>query len=140
MTHSFRKKSFCPSRKRLPAYSRGHGEKKNRNTARIKFLVSKLGIEEFKRLVVAERDILPYDSAWTDYLKDVPVYEEKPLKPAAFLQIAHCASGWFRAVVCNRTFTGSGREAMRRYRNAAAWGTSPPLNCALLADLARKYT
>ena len=63
------------------------GEKKNRNTARIKFLVSKLGIEEFKRLVVAEREILPYDPRWTSYLKDVEVYEEQPLKPSALLQI-----------------------------------------------------
>jgi sulfite reductase (ferredoxin) len=64
-----------------------HGEKKNRNTARIKFLITKLGIDEFRRLVIEERAILPYDPAWTAYLKGVPVYEEKPLKPAAFLQI-----------------------------------------------------
>ena len=39
------------------------GEKKNRNTARLKFLVSKLGIEEFKRLVEEEREILTLRSA-----------------------------------------------------------------------------
>jgi type VI secretion system protein ImpJ len=31
------------------------GEKKNRNTARLKFLVTKLGMEEFKRLVLVPR-------------------------------------------------------------------------------------
>src|SRR6266481_5797971 len=47
------------------------GEKKNRNTARLKFLVTYLGMEEFKRLVWAERSTLPDDPAWTAYLGDV---------------------------------------------------------------------
>ena len=32
-----------------------HGEKKNRNAARIKFLVDKWGIEKFREAVVEER-------------------------------------------------------------------------------------
>src|SRR5580700_1197292 len=71
------------------------GEKKNRNTARLKFLVSKLGIDEFKRLVAAEREILPYDSRWTDYLKDLPDYKEEPLKPPSLLQIGAAQSQGF---------------------------------------------
>jgi sulfite reductase (ferredoxin) len=63
------------------------GEKKNRNTARIKFLVNKLGIEEFKRLVLEERATLPHDDRWTAYLADVAAYEETPLKPPSLLQI-----------------------------------------------------
>jgi sulfite reductase (ferredoxin) len=63
------------------------GEKKNRNAARIKFLVNKLGIEEFKRLVLEERAILEPDDRWTAYLKDVPRAEETPLKPPSLLQI-----------------------------------------------------
>ena len=35
------------------------GEKKNRARARVKFLVAKLGLEEFIRLVEEERNILP---------------------------------------------------------------------------------
>ena len=35
------------------------GEKRNRARARLKFLVAKLGIEEFRRLVLEERAILP---------------------------------------------------------------------------------
>src|SRR5262249_1428109 len=35
------------------------GEKKNRNRARLKFLVEELGIEKFKELVMQERRILP---------------------------------------------------------------------------------
>ena len=63
------------------------GEKKNRNTARLKFLLTKLGIEEFKRLVWAERATLPHDPAWTAYLRDIPNYQETPLKPPSLLQI-----------------------------------------------------
>jgi sulfite reductase (ferredoxin) len=63
------------------------GEKKNRNTARLKFLVTRLGMEEFKRLVLAERAILTHDPAWTAYLKDVDQHEETPLKQPSLLQI-----------------------------------------------------
>jgi len=63
------------------------GEKKNRNTARIKFLVHKLGIEEFRRLVIEERAQLPTDPAWQLALAQIPEYEEKPLKEPALLQI-----------------------------------------------------
>ena len=61
------------------------GEKKNRNRARVKFLVAKLGIDEFKRLVEEERKILPHDDAWTNWLKDVPAWQENPLKDAVQL-------------------------------------------------------
>ena len=59
------------------------GEKTNRARARIKFLVAKLGIEEFSRLVEEERKILPEDPAWTAYLDDLDSYVEEPLKIAA---------------------------------------------------------
>lgn len=38
-----------------------HGEKKNRARARLKFLVSKLGVEDFRAMVEAERAALPDD-------------------------------------------------------------------------------
>jgi sulfite reductase (ferredoxin) len=59
------------------------GEKKNRAQARIKFLVAKLGIDEFRRLVLEERQILPHDPRWTSYLTELDRYAEKPLKPAS---------------------------------------------------------
>ncbi len=59
------------------------GEKTNRARARIKFLVAKLGIEEFIRLVEEERKIMPEDPAWTAYLDDLDSYVEEPLKIAA---------------------------------------------------------
>lgn len=61
------------------------GEKKNRAQARLKFLVAKLGIEEFRRLVWEERQVLPEDARWTSYLEELPAYGEKPLKSPSAL-------------------------------------------------------
>lgn len=63
------------------------GEKKNRNTARLKFLVTKLGLEEFRRLVLEERATLPEDPAWTAWIPKVDQYQEAPLKPPSLFQI-----------------------------------------------------
>src|SRR5271154_3222297 len=57
------------------------GEKKNRNRARIKFLVQDLGIEKFKELVLEERKALPFDPRWTDFVKDAERFEETALRP-----------------------------------------------------------
>jgi sulfite reductase (ferredoxin) len=54
------------------------GEKKNRNKARLKFVVQKLGIEEFKRVVLEERRTMPEDPSWRKYFDEIPRYEEKP--------------------------------------------------------------
>ena len=58
------------------------GEKQNRGRARIKFLVSKLGIEEFRRLVAEERKTLPHDDRWTAYLNDMPHTRGEAPRPA----------------------------------------------------------
>ncbi len=64
------------------------GEKENRGRARIKFLVAKLGIEEFRRLVFEERAKLPHDPRWTAYLDTLPDYRETPAKSGAPLPAA----------------------------------------------------
>ena len=61
------------------------GEKKNRARARLKFLVAKLGIEEFRRLVLEERAILPQDGRWTLYMDNLGVTDEVPTRPAGVL-------------------------------------------------------
>ena len=53
------------------------GEKKNRARARIKFLIAKLGIDEFRRLVTEERKGQPEDSRWTEYLADLNSYHKE---------------------------------------------------------------
>lgn len=80
---------FCPEEEILPvtqAISRVFarlGEKNNRARARIKFLVTKLGIEEFRRLVEEERKNLRPDPRWTQYLEAAHAFKEEPLKPGA---------------------------------------------------------
>ncbi|HEX3729026.1 MAG TPA: nitrite/sulfite reductase, partial [Opitutaceae bacterium] len=58
-----------------------HGEKKNRNAARIKFLVDKWGIEKFREEVAAVRKELREDPRWLDLLKDVDRETESALRP-----------------------------------------------------------
>jgi sulfite reductase (ferredoxin) len=63
------------------------GEKRNRGRARMKFLIEKIGFDEFRRLVIEERKVLPHDPRWTGYLKDVERYEEQPLRASAPLEV-----------------------------------------------------
>jgi sulfite reductase (ferredoxin) len=63
------------------------GEKENRGRARIKFLVAKLGIEEFRRIVLEERAKLPYDPRWTAYLENLDRYRETPRREGAPLDL-----------------------------------------------------
>ena len=58
------------------------GEKKNRNRARIKFLVAELGIEEFKRLVEEEIKTVPHDPRHTAFLDEMPRTGGPPARPA----------------------------------------------------------
>ena len=79
---------FTPEEKFLPemqAVARVYarlGEKKNRNRARIKFLVSQLGIEEFRRLVDLEMKTIPYDPRHTAFLADMPHTQGEPARTA----------------------------------------------------------
>jgi sulfite reductase (ferredoxin) len=76
---------FVPESEILPlsqAISRifaRYGEKKNRNKARIKFLISQIGIDEFRRLVKAERESLDHDPEWQAWLANLKAYEESAL-------------------------------------------------------------
>jgi sulfite reductase (ferredoxin) len=78
--------SFVPVEEMLPlaqAIARVYGrlgEKKNRNRARIKFLVQDLGIAKFKELVLEERKTLPPDPRWTEFVSDAEQFEESALK------------------------------------------------------------
>ncbi len=76
--------AFLPEAELLPvtqALSRVFarlGEKKNRARARLKFLVAKLGIDELKRLVLAEREGLIDDPRWTAFLSELDAPYEQP--------------------------------------------------------------
>ncbi|MDH3201889.1 MAG: nitrite/sulfite reductase [Myxococcales bacterium] len=77
---------FCPEEELLPlaqAVSRVFarlGEKQSRARARIKFLVQKLGIDEFKKLVAEERETLRPDERWTAFLDDLHSTDEQPVR------------------------------------------------------------
>jgi sulfite reductase (ferredoxin) len=82
--------SFVPPEELLPltqAIARVFarlGEKKNRNRARIKFLIQDLGIEKFRELVSEERKVLPFDPRWTEYIEQARAeFQEAPLKASA---------------------------------------------------------
>ena len=59
-----------------------YGEKKNRNRARIKFLIQDMGIEKFKELVLEERKILPHDPRWIEYMEEAAHFVEEPSRKA----------------------------------------------------------
>ena len=64
---------FCPEEDVMPvARAIGRvfaklGEKKNRQKARLKFVVAKLGIDEFRKVVEEERRTMPEDPSWRKY-------------------------------------------------------------------------
>jgi sulfite reductase (ferredoxin) len=106
---------FLPEEELLPttqAISRVFarlGEKKQRDRARIKFLIAKLGVEEFKRLVLEERKTLQPDPRWTAYLEGIEQYADKPLKPPTFLNGQKRPEGfdaWYATNVYRQKQTG----------------------------------
>jgi sulfite reductase (ferredoxin) len=114
------------------------GEKKNRNTARLKFVVSKLGIDEFRRLVLEERAGLKYDPRWTSYLKEAHVHQEEALKPASLLQIEPVRpegfDNWQRINVYQQR-----QEGYSTVTIALPLGDITGAQLRKVADLARKY-
>jgi len=114
------------------------GEKKNRAQARLKFLVVKLGIEEFRRLVWEERQILPDDPHWTSYLDHLPAYGETPLKPPSPLSaektLPEGFAEWQRSNVKAQKQTGYAIATV-----ALPLGDLSSDQTRKLADVARRY-
>lgn len=113
------------------------GEKRNRARARVKFLVSKLGIDEFKRLVLEERAKLPHDDAWTAYLDRLPEYAEEPLRPASAADAGGGEAGfaaWSRSNVYEQRQTGYLVATV-----ALPLGDITSHQLRRLSDIARKY-
>ena len=57
------------------------GEKKTRSRARLKFLIEKMGMEDFKKAVLEEREKLPEDPRWVSMVQNLEKTDEQPLKP-----------------------------------------------------------
>jgi sulfite reductase (ferredoxin) len=114
------------------------GEKENRSRARIKFLVKKLGAEEFKRLVKEERKVLRPDPRWTAFLADLHATDEKPLKPPSELGKGPFPKGF-------EAWQRSNVQPQRQAGYSIATITTPlgdftPTQGRAIANLARKYT
>src|SRR5438874_9242695 len=70
------------------------GEKKNRNKARLKFLVQKLGIDKFREIVLEERRTMPEDPTWRKFFDEIPRWEEKPGLPVVQLTFGKRPEGF----------------------------------------------
>ncbi len=135
--------AFLPEEELLPmcqAMSRVFarlGEKKNRNTARLKFLVNKLGLEEFRKLVLEERKSLADDPAWTAYLKNLKVTDETPLKAGVALNGQPKPEGfdaWLKTNVYRQRQAGYAVATV-----TLPLGDFSARQARALADVARKY-
>ncbi|MBM4261774.1 MAG: nitrite/sulfite reductase [Deltaproteobacteria bacterium] len=113
------------------------GEKRNRARARIKFLVAQLGIDEFKKLVAEERQKLPHDPRWTEFLASVNEPSEQPLKAGISLN-GHARPDGFDAWYKTNVYR-------QRQPGYVAATVSLPLGDAgadqlrALADIARRF-
>lgn len=70
------------------------GEKQNRSRARIKFVVKKLGIDEFRRIVDDELKNLRPDPRWTSFLSDLQATDETPHQAARPLSLTDLPVGF----------------------------------------------
>lgn len=113
------------------------GEKKNRNRARLKFLVEQIGIDEFRRLVHEERAILSPDPRWTDYLSEVAEYRETPIRQPVFLN-GHMKPDGFDAWYQTNVYKQRQEGYVVVYINLPL-GDLTSSQMFRLADIARKY-
>ncbi|HUH04128.1 MAG TPA: nitrite/sulfite reductase [Kofleriaceae bacterium] len=114
------------------------GERKNRARARLKFVVAKLGIEEFRTIVEEERAIIPHDERWTSYLGDLGITEETPLRPPAPLAAGIYPKGfaeWRRTNVRAQAQPGYAVATVR-----LPLGDLTSHQARMIADLMRTYT
>jgi sulfite reductase beta subunit-like hemoprotein/uncharacterized protein (UPF0332 family) len=114
------------------------GEKQNRQRARLKFLVKKLGLEEFKRLVLEERQKLRPDPRWTAFLEDLHGTDEQPVRPAGKLPAGPYPAGF-------EAWRRSNASPQRQEGHAVTTVTLPlgdltSGQARQLADIARRFS
>jgi sulfite reductase (ferredoxin) len=135
---------FMPVERMLPvsqAIARVYarlGEKRNRNKARIKFLVAQLGIDEFKRLVDVELASLEPDPRWTEWLGEAAqAYVEHKPAPATNdgAQPAPGFADWARTNVYTPRQAGFVALLIN-----LPLGDITSRQARLLADVVRRYT
>ena len=113
------------------------GEKKNRNRARIKFLVAKLGIDEFRRLVEEELETLPQDDRHTAYIDQISDFKYAPAKAGMALNGTPLPDGfdeWYRSNVYHQIQNGYSSITLH-----TPLGDFTSEQGFQLADIARQY-
>jgi sulfite reductase (ferredoxin) len=134
---------FLPEEELLPtmqAISRVFarlGEKRNRARARIKFLIANLGIDEFRRLVLEERQKLPPDPRWTEFLAFVNDQSEQPLRAGVSLNGHRRPEGfdaWYRTNVYKQRQPGYVAATV-----SLPLGDASADQLRALADIARRF-
>ena len=116
------------------------GERKNRARARMKFVVAKLGIEEFRRVVSEERGTLRDDPRWSALDEQtLAAHAESPLVPVASLLRKPVASADFEAWRATNA-TPQKQPGYSVVTVALPLGDLSSPQARALAEVARKYT
>ncbi len=115
-----------------------HGEKRNRNRARLKFLVAEWGIERFKEVVLAERQSLPDDPKWTDWLDQLPDYTESGLPEPVAPDTPHPGATYDRWLSTN--VYHQRQEGFAAVTIALPLGDITARQSRGLADIARRFS
>ena len=113
------------------------GEKKNRNRARLKFLVKKLGIDEFRRLVYEELETVPRDERHSAYIDEVGDFGYPPARAGMSLNGAPLPDGfgeWYRTNVYHQAQPGYSTITLN-----VPLGDFTAQQGFDLADIARRY-
>lgn len=137
--------AFTPEEELLPTlqavcrvFSR-LGERKNRARARLKFVVKKLGIEEFRKVVAEERTTIPAEEAWSTYLGNLDVMVDEPLRKSAPLADDVARPAGFEAWRKHNLW----RQPQENYVTATVrlpLGDITAEQTRALTDIARKFT
>ncbi|MBX7147891.1 nitrite/sulfite reductase [bacterium] len=115
-----------------------YGEKKNRNRARVKFLVRDWGIDKFREEVLKERALLKPDPRWNEFLKTLNHLDEKPAKEAGVRPAADASTPFGQWVKSNVY-----AQAQKGYNVVTVYLPLGDLTSNQMRDLAsivRKYT
>ena len=113
------------------------GEKRNRARARIKFLIANLGIDEFRRLVLEERQKLSPDPRWTAHLATVNEQMEEALKAGVSLNGSERPEGfeaWYATNVYKQKQPGYVAATV-----TLPLGDASAEQLRALADIARRF-
>ncbi len=113
-----------------------YGERESRSRARMKFVLLKFGLEQFKKWVVEERSRLVPDEAWTELVKDLDHLRDEPLRPpGSALERPNAERAFFRDNVLAQRQAGYSTVTIQ-----LPLGDFSPLQGRGIAALARRYT